>query len=204
MMEYLKPSMSGKFTRNFIKKLVEKDILLAKNQTPNISEILSKLEKFEKDIEKSVLSGEDQYIKTANIKSEDAYDEPMRIGSFKAAYVWNHLYPDKKIELPGIAYMIKVNMNKPKDFAKLSVDNPIIFARLMDMFENEEHIKKSGITTIALPIDEEMPDWLKPYINLDEIKGNNVKLLLQVLNCLGVKTIYRTKNSQFFSNIIEL
>ena len=204
LMEYLKPSMSGKYTRDFIKKLVQKDILLAKNQTPNISEILGKLEKFEKDIEKSVLSGEDKYIKTANIKSADAYDEPMRIGSYKASFVWNHLYPDKQIELPGRAYLIKVNMNKPKDFAKLSVDNPIIFARLMDLFENNEHIKKSGITTIALPIDEKMPDWLKPYINLDEIKGNNVKLLLQVLNCLGVKTIYRTKSSQFFSNIIEL
>ena len=128
----------------------------------------------------------------------------MSIGPYKAVYVWNHLYPDKTIELPGLAYLIKVNLTKPKDFAKLSVDNPLIFSKLMDLFNNEEHIQKSGITNIALPIDEPMPKWLKPYINLDEIKANNVKLLLQVLNCLGIKTIYRTKGSQFFSNIIEL
>lgn len=202
-MEYLKPSMAGKHTRDFIKKLIKNDILLAKNQTPDIGKILAKLDKFEDDIEKSVLAGEDKYIKTANIKSADAYASPLSIGSYKAAYVWNSLYPDKKIDLPGIAYILKVNLDKPKDFAKLSVDDPIIFAKLMKLFENEQ-IAKSGIKNIALPIDEPMPSWLKPYINLDEIKANNVKLLLQVLNCLGIKTIYRTKSSQFYSNIIEL
>ena len=203
-MEYRKPSVAGKHTRDFIEKLVRNDILLADNQTPDIAKILRKLEKFEKDIEKSVLAGEDKYIKTANLKSADAYAEPMSMGSYKAAFVWNHLYPDKQIDLPGIAYLIKVNMTKAKDIAKLSVDNPIIFERLMDLFENEPHIKKSGITTIALPIDEPMPNWIKPYINLDEIKASNLKLLLQVLNCLGIKTIYKTKSSQFFSNIIEI
>ena len=200
----MKPSMAGETTREFIKKLVYNDILLAKNQVPNISKILDKLEKFEKDIEKSVLAGEDKYIKTANIKSEDAYSDAMSIGPYKAAFVWNYLYPDKAIDLPGRAYIIKVNLAKPKDFAKLSVEDPIIFSKLMWLFENNERIKKSGITNIALPIDEPMPKWLKPYINLDEIKNNNLKLLLQVLNCLGVKTIYRTKSSQFFSNIIEI
>lgn len=204
MMEYMKPSMAGETTREYIKKLVFNDILLAKNQVPNVSDILDKLDKFEKDIERSVLAGEDRYIKTANIKSADAYKEAMSIGPYKAAYVWNYLYPDKEIELPGRAYIIKVNLIKPKDFAKLSVDNPEMFAKLMTLFENNEFIKRSGITNIALPIDEPMPKWLKPYINLDEIKANNLKLLLQVLNCLGVKTIYRTKSSQFFSNIIEI
>ena len=203
-MEYMKPSMAGETTRDYIKKLVFNDILLAKNQVPNVSDILDKLDKFEKDIERSVLAGEDRYIKTANIKSADAYKEAMSIGPYKAAYVWNYLYPDKEIELPGRAYIIKVNLIKPKDFAKLSVDNPEMFAKLMTLFENNEFIKRSGITNIALPIDEPMPKWLKPYINLDEIKANNLKLLLQVLNCLGVKTIYRTKSSQFFSNIIEI
>ena len=203
-MEYMKPSMAGRDTRKVILDIVQKDILLAKDNKPNISKILSKLEKFEKDIEKSVLAGEDKYIKTANIKSEDAYKEPMTIGSYKAAYVWNYLYPDKAISLPGIAYMLKVNLGKPKDFAKLSVEDPEIFAKLMNLFETNESIAKSGITNIALPIDEKMPKWLKPYINLDEIKANNIKLLLPVLNCLGIKTIYRTKSSEFFSNIIKL
>lgn len=202
-MEYLKPSVAGKSTRDFILNLVKKDILLAKDQTPDIGKILNKLDKFEEDIEKSVLNGEDKYIKTANIKSEDAYANPLSIGPFKAAYVWNHLYPDKEIELPGLAYLLKVNLEKPKDFAKLSVDEPLIFSKLMELFK-DERIAKSGIKNIALPIDEPMPKWLKPYINLDEIKANNIKLLLQVLNCLGVKTIYRTKSSQFYSNIIEL
>ena len=59
--------MAGKHTRDFIKKLIKNDILLAKNQTPDIGKILAKLDKFEDDIEKSVLAGEDKYIKKKDI-----------------------------------------------------------------------------------------------------------------------------------------
>ena len=187
-MEYTKNSMAGESTRKFIKDLVYKDILLAKDNKPNFSKILKKLTKFEKSIEKSILSGGDEYLKTANVKTEDAYADPMSIGSYKATYVWNYLYPDNQIELPGIAKILKVNLLKPKDFAQLSVSDPEIF----------------GITNIAIPLDDKPPKWITPYINLDEIISNNVKLVYSILNCLGIKTIYKTKSTQFFSNIIKL
>jgi hypothetical protein len=204
MMEYTKNSMAGETTRKFIKDLVYDDILMAENGVPDISKILKKLKKFEKDIKKSVLSGGDEYIKTANIKTEDAYDDPMSQGTYKAAYVWNNLYPDTKIELPGIARIVKVNLGKPKDFAQLSVTDPDIFEKLMNLFNNNKRIEKSGINSIAIPLDEPFPKWIIPYINLDEIIGNNIKLVLSILNCLGVKTIYRTKSNQFFSNVISI
>lgn len=203
-MEYTKNSMAGESTRKFIKDLVYKDILLAKDNKPNFSKILKKLTKFEKSIEKSILSGGDEYLKTANVKTEDAYADPMSIGSYKATYVWNYLYPDNQIELPGIAKILKVNLLKPKDFAQLSVSDPEIFARLMELFNNNERIAKSGITNIAIPLDDKPPKWITPYINLDEIISNNVKLVYSILNCLGIKTIYKTKSTQFFSNIIKL
>ena len=195
--------MAGESTRKFIEKLVYNDILMSGGK-PNISKILKKVKKFEDDIRESVLAGKDEYIKTANIKTEDAYDDPMSIGTYKAAYVWNYLYPDKLIELPGIARVVKVNLAKPKDFASMSVTHPKIFAKLMDLFNNNDRIAKSGITNIAIPVDEEFPEWILPYINLDEILGNNCKLMYSILNCLGIKTIYKTKSNQFFSNIIKL
>lgn len=203
-MEYTKNSMAGESTRKFIKNLVYNDILMAKDCKPDISKILRKLKKFEDSIKESVLRGGDEYIKTANIKTEDAYDDPMSIGTYKAAYVWNYLYPNKQIELPGIAKIVKVNLKKPKDFASMSVTHPKIFSKLMELFNENKRIEKSGITNIAIPMDEEFPDWIIPYINLDEILSNNCKLIYSVLNCLGIKTIYKTKNNQFFSNIIKL
>ena len=171
---------------------------------PNIPKILKKLRKFEKHIKKSVLEGNDEYIKTANIKTEDAYAEPMSIGTYKAAYVWNTLYPDNQIELPGIARILKVNLTKPKDFSQLSVQDPEIFNKLVNLFNNNARIAKSGISNIAIPLDEEFPKWLLPYINMDEIIANNLKLVLSILNSLGIKTIYKTKGTQFFSNIVKL
>ena len=196
--------MAGESTREFIKKLVYNDILMAKDFKPDVSKLLKKLKKFEDSIKESVLNGGDEYLKTANIKTEDAYADPMSIGTYKAAYVWNYLYQDKQIELPGIARIVKVNLAKPKDFASLSVTNPDIFEKLMTLFNENKRIEKSGISNIAIPLDEEFPEWILPYINLDEILSNNCKLLYSVLNCLGIKTIYKTKSTQFFSNIIKL
>lgn len=203
-MEYTKNSMAGESTREFIKKLVYKDILLPEGGVPDVAKILKKLKKFENKIKKSVIEGGDEYLKTANIKTEDAYDDPMSIGNYKAAYVWNTLYPDKQIELPGIAKIVKVNLSKPKDFAQLSVTEPEIFEKLMYLFNNNKRIAKSGINNIAIPLDVEFPKWIIPFINMDEIIGNNVRLILSILNCLGVKTVYKTKSTQFFSNVIKL
>lgn len=202
--EFKKRSRGGDATRSFIEDIVTNDILLAENHNPNLGVILDKLERFEQSIEKSVMNGEDKYIKSVSIKSPDAYDDPMRIGYYKAAFVWNHIYPDNAIELPGRGYVMKVNMLKLKDIEPLQEEHPKIYEKLKYLYENEPHIKKSGINSIAIPIDTKIPNWLKTYINLDEIKSNNVKLILDILNSLGLKTIYRTKSSKFFSNIINL
>lgn len=203
-MDYVKRSAAGDSTREFIKNLVYDDILMAKNNSPDFYHILKKLNKFEKDIEQSVIRGEDKYIKNVNVKSEDAYDDPMSIGPYKAVFVWNYLYPNMKIDLPGSAKIIKVNLIKLKDFSKLSIDNPSIYGKLKKLFESNDRIMKSGITSIALPIDESVPDWMVPYINLDEIVSNNTDLLLPILNNLGMKAVYKTKSSQFYSNIINI
>ena len=86
----------------------------------------------------------------------------------------------------------------------MSVDYPDIYARFKKMFTENDRIAKSGITSIAIPLDEAPPDWILPYINLEEIISNNTDLLLPILNSLGIKVIYRNKSSQFFSNIIDI
>lgn len=202
-MEYMKPAFAGVETRNFIQKLIYDDILTCEGAPDNVK-ILRKLNKFEDSITKSILNGESKYLKTANIKTPDAYADPMSTGSYKAAYVWNYLYPDKQIEFPGIAYIIPINLQKPKDFAQLSVTDPELFNKLMDLFEDNDRIKKSGITNIAIPLDETIPKSLEGYINFNDIISKNLSLIIPVLNCIGIKSINKTKDSMFFSNIVEL
>ena len=73
--------MAGKQTRDYIKNLVFNDILLARDMKPDISVIINKLRAFEKSIKKSIMDGEYTYFKTANIKTGDAYDSPLTIGT---------------------------------------------------------------------------------------------------------------------------
>lgn len=216
-MEYTKASMAGKQTRDYIKNLVFNDILLARDMKPDISVIINKLRAFEKSIKKSIMDGEYTYFKTANIKTGDAYDSPLTIGTYKAAYVWNYLCPDNEIELPGVAYIAKVDIKKVKDVAHLSTTFPVIYQRFQDLFNldvqvvdrktGEKRVKKfgdAGITNIAIPLDCKVPEWLKPLIDTTEIIENNTRLILSNLNALGVKTVYKTKGSQFVSNIVEV
>ena len=199
----MKPAYAGEETRNFIKKCIFEDILTCEGPPDNVK-ILRKLIDFEDSITSSILKGESKYLKTANIKTADAYSDPMGTGQYKAVYVWNYLFPDKEIELPGIAYLIPINLHKPKDFAQLSVSDPELFEKLMDLFQNNERIKTSGIKNIAIPLDERLPKSLEPYINFDDIVSKNLSLIISVLNCIGIKTVHRTKDSMFFSNIIEI
>ena len=199
----MKPAYAGEATRNFIKNLIYDDILTCEG-IPDRIKICRKLNDFENDITKSILNGESKYLKTANIKTPDAYADPMSTGSYKAAYVWNYLFPDKEIEFPGIVYLIPVNLHKPKDFAQLSVTDPELFEKLMDLFENNERIKSSGITNIAVPLDDRIPKSLESYINFNDIISKNVSLIIPVINCIGIKSMSKTKSNMFFSNIVEI
>ena len=202
-MEYLKPSQAGKETVKFIKNLIYKDILMNEG-SPDIVLISNKVVEFEEKIKQSVLNGEPDYLKSANIKTEDAYSDSMAVGSYKAAFVWNSLFPDNQIELPGVAYLIPVKLQKPKDFAQLSVTDSVLFERLMNLFNENDRIKKTGITQLAIPLDERVPKSLEPYIDLNNIICKNLGLLLPTLNCIGFKTTNRTKSNAFFTNIIDL
>lgn len=202
-MEFRKPSLAGPYARKFAEELLYKDIIMADDWKPNFPKIINDINQFSKDIEKSVYNGEGRYIKSVKVKPEDAYDDPMKIGSYKAAYVWNTLFPDKKIELPGIANMVKIDISKPKDFAHLSVSNPEAFEKLTELFKNER-ILKSGITNIALPLDEKMPEWVKEFINIDEIITNNTKLITPALGCIGMRSQYKYTGTSYISNIIDI
>lgn len=202
-MEYLKKSYASDTATAFISDLVYNDILYPKDGL-NLPKIQGKIAKFEKDIKDSIQNSEFKFLKIAKAKTEDAYADPWGEGPWKAMIVWNMLYPDKQIELPGRAYMLKVNLDKPSKFSDLSVTDPEIFHRLMEIYASEERIKKSGITAIGIPVGEEIPMWLRRYVDIDSVIMSNIKLLTPIMTALGVETIYKTSDGGYTSNIIQL
>lgn len=202
-MDFMKLSAAGETTIKFCKDLITHDILDSKTETPDIAGIYNKLFKFIEDITESVMNGDAEYVKTVNLKTADAYADPMKTGSFKAAFVWNSLYPDDQIDLPGRAYIINVKWQREKDFADLSVENPEMFERMTELFKNPR-IKKSGIKAVAIPLDRKVPKWMRKYVDVNSIITKNTNLLLPALNAIGMKTVYKVKSSMNVSNIIKL
>ena len=202
-MEYLKPANAGPRTRDFIKNLVYDDILVAEG-APDKVKILRKLSAFEKEIRDSIMSGDPTHLKTAKIKTADAYADAMTIGPYKATYVWNHLFPDNKIEIPGVCHLIPVKLRKPQDFSGLSVTDPDLFNRLLYLFKQNKYIANGGITNIAIPLDTMVPDSLKPYIDMSDILSKTFSLLRPILTAIGIKSINKTKSAMYYSNFVDI
>ena len=202
-MEYMKKSIAGDNAREFTRDIIYNDILSCKG-SPDLVHIYHRLHEFEESVAQSLDNDDYTFLKTANVKTMDAYAEPMSQGPYKAVFVWNYLFPDKTIDLPGVAIMIPVKMIKPKDFAHLSVTDPELFEKIMDLFTNNPNISRSGIKNIALPLNETLPKSLKPYVNITDIIAKNLSLLFPVTQGIGIKTIYKTKSTEFFGNIIDI
>jgi hypothetical protein len=98
-----------------------------------------------------------------------------------------------------IFHAAKIKKENERLLTELEDTKKLLTPEMMDACNLENHIRELQSKENA--INESIN---KANSDLDEIKANNVRLVLQVLNCLGIKTIYRTKQSQFFSNIIEL
>jgi hypothetical protein len=200
-LDFNKPSYASPYARDFNTSLVFDTIF--NPDGVDVSKVINRVAEFEDEIHDSILSGEFRFVKVNKIKKGEDYADASRIGQYKAAYVWNKLYPDKEIEFPGRAYILKAKLDKKTRFADLSATNPEMFKRLSDLFDNDKMVK-TGITSIAIPLDCEVPEWLKAYINLDDIIVSNIKLSFPVMTSLGIKTVFRSKSSQFFSNIVSI
>ena len=184
-------------TRERLKKIMYEEILKA----DSISQIriVKELAKFEKEIFLSIESGSKQYFKPAKIRAAYAYDDPMRIQGVKGSYVYNALKEPHEegidLEIKNSVDIAKVNIST-KNADKIKDTFPEVYMRLCDLLSNKEFVK--GITSISLPINASVPEWLKPFIDYDSIISDNIKPF--PLSVVGVTT---TKNGMY-TNMIQL
>lgn len=204
-MDFKKPSYASEETRNVITKMLY-DEILCKDGDIDIGRILKIMSKFEKKIEKSIYNSEFTYLKSANVKTESSYSDPLSTGPYKAVYTWNYIHPENLIELPTTVYLLKLDIKKEQDIIQLKQTYPEIYDKLCYLLKyySKGKTTASGIKNIAIPKDATIPDWVLPYINMDEIKSNNTKLAFPILNSLGIKTIHKVSSTPYYSNIIRL
>lgn len=182
--------------------ILEDDILKAENI--QVNKILVKIAEFEKEIKRSILNGESTYLKPASVKSEKAYDDPLGEQGIRAVMNYNLAYPDKKIVLPNDFYIIKTTLLKPNQLDKM-IDRDIADRFDKEIFQSDiKRIKVKGLYVIAIPKDEEVPEWLIPFIDVKTMTEDIIKAFLPVLKALGVSIVSSNASTSEVSNYISL
>lgn len=177
-------SSTSRDTQKALKKILLEDILTA-NPIDQLK-LIKDIAILERTIYNDLISGSKKYYKPAVIKSMDNYEEPIKIQGVKAAMAWNHI----RGNLPGFDLgdrnpldVIKVDIT-PKNVGMIKDSYPEQYARMCEILDPHCNIILEGckissvfkgkLSTIALPKDTPVPEWLKPFIDYKEIISDNL------------------------------
>lgn len=173
-------------TKEELQKILEEEILTS-DEIDQVR-IIKRLAILEKQIFENLKSGQKDYYKPATIKALNSYEDPMRIQGIKAALVWN-MVRGEELEAIDLEARNTVDIAKviitPEDIEKIKDKFPDVYDRFVDLFKDPDHsffgtssqygvkIKKT-ITSIAIPTDVQVPEWLVEFIDYTTIINNNL------------------------------
>jgi len=197
--DFMKISAAPERLRKEIESIIFKHIVSDK---VNIQKALKKFLKLEESIRQDLLKGDKELLSLSKVNTLDAYKDPFGTGQFKAVYVWNSLYPDREIQLPAVVNLVKVDIKTPKDISILSVEDKEMFDKIVEVLKDPN--LKSGITQIAIPLDQEIPEWVLKVMDVETMVQKYMNLIEPILDCLGIKSVYKTSSGKYISNIVEI
>ncbi|MGL5714700.1 MAG: family B DNA polymerase [Paraclostridium sp.] len=186
-----------KTTQKALQKIMYEDIL----NDPNVNQIkvLTELARMETRILQQIRSGSKEYFKPAKIKSMNSYADPMGQQGIKAAVVYNTLRTEGEIinmEEQNYIDIVKLNLNRVNS-EKIKDKHPEVYEAVHELFKQKYFAK--GITAIAIPKNERVPEWVLDFIDYTTIISDNVSHM--PIESLG---IYRGRKSNNYTNILKL
>lgn len=193
----LAKSDSPDSTKAALKKILIEDVFKA-DKIDQVK-IIKDLAVVEHTILNSISSGSKEYYKPVNIKAIVSYDNPMRIQGIKASVVWNELRTGDMevidLDQRNHVEVAKVILNKSTVY-KLQ-DYPEVYGKAVALLQKKEFA--GGIAAIAIPISENVPEWLAQIVDVETIVTDNISgFPLEPLN------IKRFNKPVSLSNILKL
>lgn len=186
----------NKRTQDRLKEILFEDALNCK-EIDHVK-ILKDLAIFEKEIFNSLKSGEKTFYKPVRIKSLSNYDDPMRQQGIKASIVWNTIRDESMepidLEIRNSVDILKINMT-PRNIEKIQDEE--LKNKIISLMKQKEF--NTGITTIAIPKNATIPEWLVDYIDYTTIINDNLKVF--PLDPIGV---YKINDNNNYTNIVKL
>ena len=171
--------------KSALQKILYEDILVTDHINP--ARIIEKIAILEKDIEESLRSGEKKYFKPLSIKAYSSYEDPMRIQGIKASIVWNRVRDPQleaiDLDARNTIGVVKVQID-PSNIDRIRDKYPDVYDRFVELFMDQTFFKpgvnedcspkKKEITTLAIPIDVDTPEWVSEFIDYKTIVNDNV------------------------------
>lgn len=193
-----------------LNKIASEELILTPSEEISHSRILSRLFELRQEIEDSLKAGESKFGAPKGVKA--SYDDPMRIAQYKAAMVYNSTAEiEDRYPLPASINIINVK------FAASDVENirskfPIIADRLEKHIFNspdkrtKEVFNRQGIKAIAIPQNDEVkiPEWIVPYINIDDIVKKFLAPLTSLLPAIHLNTDVMGSQNVLTSNTLPI
>lgn len=172
MEAFVKSSMAEE-TRSKLKKILYEDILSCE-QIDQIK-VIKDIAIMEKEIYNTIMAGDKKYYKPVKVKSQSAYEDPMRIQGIRASCAYNALHEEGTeaidLSIRNSLDIVKVEIT-PRNIDLIEEDFPDVYAKCQELFKTRAF--STGIDAIALPINEPVPGWVKPFIRYAEIINDNV------------------------------
>ena len=182
-----------------LQHILYEDVLTA--DTVDQKEIMKKLVLLEKEIYRSIMNKETSYYKPDNIGAINSYEKPLSVNGILASIVYNKMRDDSmpaiNLEERNKIIKIKLDVSK-KNTIKIKDQYPEEYEKLTALL-NDPTIG-SKVTTIALPIDSPVPDWVLEFVDFTTIINDQLKNF--PLDSIGMTRL--NNDSVNVSNIIQL
>lgn len=215
-----KKASTSESAENVYMGLVKNDLLNAPEIDLNL--IMNKLNAFKKEVERSIRASEITYLPNENAKELEAYKDPSTSQGVRGVLTWNMCEPEKMIEFPAKVTIVKMSIDKEEDLLPLKKTQPELYERLINgVFRDTSGIfikpRKnnkgqivptcSGITVLAIPTNEKIPDWALDFIDYRTIVNNVLapfKSVTEIFNLPGIEEGRTGRKTTGISNIIRL
>lgn len=192
-------STLSKSTRDGLQKILYEEIM--KPGTIDQIKVLKELCKFEHSIINNIRSGGREYLKPVTVKSIDHYKDPMSNFGIKAIKVYNILRDNTQEALDENARnninIVKLRITF-KDLDKIKEIHPEKVDAIEELLRMKQF--KDGISSMAVPLNESIPEWILDYVDYTEVINSNMKNF--PLERIGISKL--NKDAINYTNILQL
>ena len=197
--DFIKAGVTDEVTNRFTRIL--RDYILF-SEDLELYNLMADLKRFEKEIYEDLRNGGVRFLRTQTYKAEEAYKERVNkktgevtsgswfLQVFRAASIWNEIYPHQKIYSLDRVKIAKLIVTGLTDLEGTKKNHPKEYQLIKNKIfgSSNSEIVKAGMKVIAIPgTVKQMPDWIIDLLDYDVIISDIIGSFRSVWETLKIE-----------------